>query len=101
MRMLREWRSWEINRKDQLILFQRAVELGMIAGQPMKLCDGNLPLTFPAAHPDCSIQRSQGHAHIGRMHGNALLARAKNRMAPIVPFKSAASAARVSFVALL
>src|SRR5579859_6486169 len=98
VRRVGRWR--QVDRKNQFVGLEIRIKLRSGSRQPMELCNRNHALALLSAHANRSAQRNQRYRHIRRMHSNALLACAKDRMAAMDTLTRAAAAAGRSLIAL-
>ena len=97
---LGEARCGQLNGRDQLAVLEVRIALRRVAGQPVKLAQRNRALTFGAAHAHHRVERGERHGHVGRMHGDALVARAEDGVDAVVAFERGAAGAGIALVAL-
>ena len=84
---------------DQFTRFQHALPLRRLARKNEKIGDWNGPSAFGAFQPDHSFKRRERHVHIGRIGGDAMLARSQNGEHSIVPSNGGAARAGFALVA--
>src|ERR1041385_3074169 len=90
----------QIDRENQLIGLKVGIYLWRGSRQTMEVRNPNHAFTFLSAHANRCAKRSQSYCHIRRMHGDALLAGAKDRVATMDAFAPTAASSRRSFIAL-
>src|SRR5215211_4165532 len=65
----------------------------------MELREGNAALSIWSGYPDDGLQRGERHAHIGRVGGDAVLARAEDRQNAVLAINRRAAGPGLAFVA--
>ncbi len=86
--------------RDQLTRIEHGFDMRRCARKPVKLADGDA--ASPAAgfeRNDGRIQRAHRNRHVGRMRGDAMIARAEDRMIAGEAAQGRASRARLALVA--
>ncbi|KPZ03471.1 sensory box/GGDEF domain/EAL domain-containing protein [Pseudomonas syringae pv. spinaceae] len=84
---------------DQLIGGQQVVTLWLIARQTMEVCELDSPLAGTPFDMHHGIQRSQRHAHVRRVRGNAIVTGAEDRVVAIQAITCGATGAGLALVA--
>ena len=84
--MIGEALGRQIDREDDFVRSEIGVDIGRVPGQTMKFRKGNRAVATLAGNLDNGLECGEGHAHIGRMHGDALVADSEDGMHPIKAF---------------
>ena len=89
----------QLDRGDDLVGTQIAVDLRRVAGQAVEVGEGDAALARRAGRQHARIKRGQRNAHVGRMRGDAMFAGAEDRVHAVDTADRRAAAARLALVA--
>ena len=89
----------QLDRGYELIRIEIGVALRRVAGEPVKVRERDDALAARTRHMDLRLQHGQRHAHVRRMHRDAGVARAEDRVHAVEAVDGRAAAARLAFVA--
>ncbi len=84
---------------DDLAALQRVVLFGSVAGQAVEIGKFDLPFTTRSGHLDDGVECGKGHAHVGRMGGDAGFARAQDCVDAVEAADGGTAAAGLALVA--
>ena len=84
---------------DQFVGVQLGLQVRCRAGQPVELGQRDVPRAARAFHLDRGVQRRERHCHVGRMGGDAVVARPQHCVAAVEPLQRGAPGARLALVA--
>ena len=84
---------------DQVARFEHGFAMRRIAGQDMEVREWNGDCAVGSLHMNRGLQRREGDAHVGRVRGDAVIARAEDREHAIVASDRRTTAAGLAFIA--
>ena len=89
----------QLDRDDQFVGIEIGVALRRVAREPVEIRERDLSFAARTGDMDLCLEHGQRHAHVGRMHRDAGVARAEDRVHPVETANGRAAAARLAFVA--
>src|SRR5699024_7622930 len=74
----RQGKVWKVDCGDEVAVFQDGVVFGVVSGQAVQSGHGDSALSFGSEQTHFGAQCGQGHRHVGRVGGHALLGGAQH-----------------------